>query len=114
VIEPFAPKPTWREEFGTSDFSPGPRWRDVVDEVPGAPFETLWHNGVDIRSTVDDRSALSNTDGDDLAGEWVDTQEEPSVQCQRVGGLLPLATGGATLPRFSSAHPAWSSTTGTR
>jgi hypothetical protein len=41
VIMPFTPKSTWREEFGRTDFSPGPRWREVVDEVPGAVFESL-------------------------------------------------------------------------
>lgn len=126
VIVPFAPKATWREEFGRTDFSPGPRWRDVVDEVPGAVFESLWHNGVDIRANVDYRSAMSNSgpwtcvrcgaeyDGEDLLDQWVTTHAEPTATCESCGAraLLgdwpcecPTALVGAPIVEFHNWHP---------
>lgn len=126
VIAPFAPKPTWREEFGRTDFSPGPRWRDAVDEVHGAVFETLWHNGVDLRASVDYCSAMANTEpwncgscgaefeDQDLLGDWVDTHVEPTVRCTTCGWSAPLGDWpckfpavlvGAPIVEFHNWHP---------
>lgn len=97
VIRPFEEKPAARAEFARTDFSPGPRWRDAVDETVGAPFDELLLNGVDIRSGIDTCSAAGNSEpwtcercgsafeAFDLLESWASTHVEPSIECGSCG-----------------------------
>lgn len=125
VIRPFDPTPAARAESARTDFSPGPRWRDVVEETAGAPFEEMLLNGVDIRSNVDSRSAVGNSEpwtcqrcgsafeGYDLLEGWVATHVEPTVECGSCGwsALLgdwtcefPVLVVGAPILEFHNWH----------
>jgi hypothetical protein len=115
-----------RADLGRTDWSPGPSWRSVVDEVRDAAFESLWFNGVDVRPAVQMQSAYSNYEewacprcatelvSTDLIENWVESEIEPNARCSSCGysallgdwpAQFPAALVGAPVVTFQNWHP---------
>ncbi len=118
IVAPFdASKRGWREEFGRTGWSPGRAWREAVDEVPGAVFDTLWHNGVDISADIVYQSALGNyepwrcprcnagLDEGEYADAWIASQEEPVATCASCGWAAPLGNWPGEYPAVLVGAP---------
>ena len=100
AIAPFDRSNPDRTKLARSDWSPGPNWREVVDEVARAEFETLLLNGVDATPDVEMQSSYANSEewrcpacaADLEAGElievWIESELRPASYLRhvRMGG----------------------------
>jgi hypothetical protein len=107
-----------RADVARTDWAPGPGWRDVVDHDPGAVFETLLLNGVDINAEVGVHSAYGNAQdwrcpqcgsavsGDNLISQWLQTKDEPVATCATCGWSAWLGDWPTEFPLALVGAPA--------
>ncbi len=107
-----------RADVARTDWGAGPNWRGSVDHDPGAVFETLLLNGVDIKAEVGLHSAYGDAEdwrcpqcrsvmsAGDLINEWLQTNDEPVATCATCGWSGWLGDWPAEFPLALVGAPA--------